>query len=99
MVALDRQLQILVDAYTVETLYIFCRIGTIELVDNPADADVRTHFQGSGHIDILITATAPVVIFHQSAVHLHHTATRMNHEAGVGHTVVESYEERGHFEN
>ena len=99
MITLDRQLQVLVDTHTIESLYVFRGIRTIELVDHPADTDVRTHLQCSSHVDVLITTTTPVVVLHLSAMHLHHTTTSMYHEAGICHSVVEGHEERSHLEH
>ena len=99
MVTLDGQLQIFMDAYTIESLYVFRGIGTIILVDNPADTDVRAHFEGTGHADGAIAATTPVVVFHQSAMHLHYAAACIDGHGGVDDSIVEGYEERGGLEH
>ena len=99
MIAHDRNLQILVDTDTVETLNIFPGVMTIIFINEVADTDVRADLQGASHINRTVAATSPVVILHRPAMHLHHTTARWNGHGGVDGTVIKRYEEGGYLKH
>ena len=95
LITYEGNLQVFVDTHPVQTLDIFRRITAIELIDHVTDTNIRTDLQGTGYIDVLIPTTAPVVIFHRTPVHLHHTTARMDNITGINHPIVESHKEGG----
>ena len=101
MIAYQRQLQVFVDAHTVEPFHVAGGVAAVELVYDVADANVRADLQGACHIDVAIAAAAPVMVFHRATVHLHDTAARMDDEAGVvgDDLVVQGYQERRYLEH
>ena len=99
MIAHDRNLQVFMNTDSIEAFNIFRRIAAIELINDIAHANVGTDLKCPSHVDVLITATSPVVIFHRTAMHLHDTAAGMNHEAGIYHTVVECNQEGSYLED
>ena len=99
MIAYQWNLQILVDAYTIKTLYVLRRIRAIVLVNNPTDADVRTDLEGTCHIDGSIATTTPVMVFHRPTMHLHDATARVDGHRGIDLTVIEGYEEGRHLEH
>ena len=83
------------DAYTIEPFDIFGRIATIEFINDIADADIRADFQCPCYVDVLITSSTPVVVFHVSTMHIHDTTSSMDDEVGISgdYTVVKGHKE------
>ena len=89
------------DTYTVESLYVSFGVVAIKFVNDITYAYVRTNFQCTGHVDILIASATPVVVFHRTTVHLHYSTACMDYKTGIigNDPVVKSHEERGDLEH
>ena len=72
------QLQVLTDTYPVKAFDIALGLVMVEFVYHMTHTDIRTDLQRSGHVDITIAATTPVVVFHLTAIHRHDTTTGMD---------------------
>ena len=95
----ERDLQVFVDTDTIESLHIFGRITAVILIYEVTHTNVRTDLERTGHADGTIASASPVVVFHRTTVHLHHTTTCRDAHRGVDHPVVEGHKERGDLEH
>ena len=92
VVAHERKLQVFVHTDTIESVDVFLGVFAIIMVYDPTHTDIGTHLQGACHIDVAISAlSSPVMVAHETGVHLHDTATGVDNLARVAHSVVESH--------
>ncbi len=73
-VAHERYVQVVGYARAVEPLDVLLGVVVVETVYHVAHPDVAAHLERPGHVDVLVAPAAPVVVFHEAPVHVHHAA-------------------------
>ena len=84
----QRNLQVVVQTRAVDALHEFLRVVPVVVVDDAAHTDVGTVPQGLWQAQHSVSALAPVVVLHVSAIHLPYTAARIHMIGGINHAVV-----------